>query len=1169
MQLNEIKLNGFKSFSDHTVIPFKSKRTTIVGPNGCGKSNVIDAVRWVMGESSAKQLRGEAMSDVIFNGTSNRKPVGQASIELIFDNTETTLTGEYAQYNEISIRREVNRDGTSQYYLNSSKCRRKDIVNIFLGTGLGPRSYAIIEQGIISKLIEAKPEELRVYLEEAAGISRYKERRRETENRIQHTRDNLARLTDIRLELEKQLDHLKRQANAANRYQTLKQQQRSTKAQLQALNWRTVDDQVKISTTAIHGQETELEAKIAEQTKIAAETEQLRSQQTDANHSLNEIQKRYYGLGAEISRIEQKMQHHKERCTQLGEDLAQLDNAHQESRHDFDHDKNKIKQLQVEITNLEPQLATAKTNAEQTKAELDTAEQTFEAWQTKWDEFNAESAATFQQVEVAQTTISHLKEQIASEQQRLDKLLQEQAQLAETSQLVAEIAELQNGYTEVKEQHEGQTDELAAKRNKITEQREQVEQLVNEANDLNQQLQQSQGRQSSLAALQQAALQNNDSKFTSWLAQNKLTDKPRLVNKLQVAAGWERAVETVLNLHLEAICVDNLAEFNDALRQLTSGNLTLFDGKHNSEAEVSASATLAEKVEAEPALKQLLSQVYTAESLAQALELRSKLKPYESVVTHDGIWLGASWLKFNLGQDVKSGMLQRKSELKELDQQISKLLEQIDQTEQASKQSKAVLFSIEEQYQQQQQAINELSSKQRVIYGDLTAKQTRLDHIQQRHKLLQTEISEHQNKLAGASNQLAVTQASFEQLQKNKASINELRTVLLAQRDEYQTMREQQRETAQQAKQAVDELVMRSEAAHNQITYLLQNLSRAEKQIGSMQERREQLQQALRDNEMPLTDLSQQLQHHLEARVAIENELTIARQTVTAIEHGIHNNEQQAAVHQEATQKVREQLEQLRIEQKALQVRGNTYNEQIKELGFDLAELLPNIPENASSNEFDEQLENLAKRIERLGPINLAAIDEHQQKEQRKNYLDAQNNDLVEALTTLENAIHKIDQETKERFQQTFGQVNDEFQRLFPIIFGGGRAALTLTDDDLLNTGVTIMAQPPGKRNSTIHLLSGGEKALTAIALVFGIFKLNPAPFCMLDEVDAPLDDHNVYRFCNLVKEMSNTIQFIIVSHNKTTMEMAEQLIGITMHEPGVSRMVSVDLDEAVKMASS
>lgn len=1169
MQLEKIKLAGFKSFCDHTVIPLQSKRTTIVGPNGCGKSNIIDAVRWVMGESSAKQLRGEAMADVIFNGTSNRKPVGQASIELIFDNTNTTLTGEYAKYNEISIRREINRDGGSQYYLNNTKCRRKDIIEVFLGTGLGPNSYAIIEQGIISQLIDAKPEELRIYLEEAAGISRYKERRRETENRIQHTRDNLARLTDVRTELEKQLEHLQRQAKAANRYQELKQQQRLTKAQLQAINWLTVNDQIEIFTNTAHSQETELEAKLAEISKINTEIETLRQQQITAGDDLGTIQKSYYSLGTDISKTEQQIQYHKERCIALSQDLSQLNNAQQTSQRDIDQDQHKIHQLHTATNDLEPQLAQAKVNAAQAAEEFNSAEQAFSSWQAVWEECNTKAADSSRQFELAQNTINHLQHQITNEQQRLDKLQQEQEQLNATNELVTEISTLQDSYTAVKTQHEELSDELATKRQKISEQKMSAEQLTGELNDLNQNLQQSKGRHASLTALQQAALQNNDGKFKSWLEHSNLADKPRLLNKMQVASGWEKAVEAVFTSHLEAVCVNNINDFQGALQQLTSGNIGLFENQHQEENIQASQPTLADKVESSLPIKQLLSYIYIADSLSQALEIRRKLKPYESVVTADGAWLGNSWAKLNLGQDVKKGMLQRQREIQELDQKIQTLSKQISDTEQASKQAKAILFDLDEQYQQAQHTLNELGIKQRTIYGDLKAKQTKLEHLQQRAKLLQQEINELQHKQTIYAQQLTASQSSLQELQQNKEQAHNLRTKLLAERDQYQLALEQSRNKVQQTNNNVTELLKQQELSANQIQYLTQNLARAEKQFGALKERREQLQQALHENEAPLAELDQKLQAYLQNRIEIENELIAARQKAAAIDDETQKHSQQISQLQETAQKIREQLEQSRIEIKALQVRGVNYQEQVKELGFDFNEITANLPENTTLTSMEEQLEQISKRIERLGPINLAAIDEHQQKEQRKNYLDAQNNDLVEALSTLENAIRKIDQETKEKFKQTFDQVNNEFQRLFPIIFGGGRAALTLTDNDLLSTGVMITAQPPGKRNTTIHLLSGGEKALTAIALVFGIFKLNPAPFCMLDEVDAPLDDHNVYRFCNLVKEMSNSIQFIIVSHNKTTMEMAEQLIGITMHEPGVSRMVSVDIEEAVKMAQA
>ncbi len=1166
MRLKRIKLSGFKSFADSTSITFKSNRTAVVGPNGCGKSNIIDAVRWVMGEISAKQLRGEMMADVIFSGTNSRKSVGQASTELFFDNTNSVLNGEYASYSEIAIRREVNRDGASNYYLNGTKCRRKDIVDIFLGTGLGPRSYAIIEQGMISDLIEAKPDELRVFFEEAAGISKYKERRRETQNRIERTRDNLARLNDIRTELEGQLRHLKRQANMANRYKKLKEEQRLLKAQLQGLRWRTVNDEMQQQEANIKQQELDLEAGQTKTNQLNTEIEASRQQQIAAHDELNEVQKRYYSLGAEIAKHEQQMQHNKDRLSQLSQDLLDVKQSLEELQKHNNNDQHEVKTITVALEALKQQSQEANAQTEAAKTKSNDAEQEMQAWQTTWDEFNLAAAQNSKQVDINQAKINHLEQQVQNDTAKLENCRQENQELPVIAALENEIAELQQQSEKAQTQKQELTENLQANQVSVAENRELITQLATELDNSKHELQKLHGKLMSLETLQQTALGKADTHVQTWLSKNDLVEKTRLAEQLQVAAGWEKAVETVLNNYLEAVCVDDLGQLAALLEQLESGNVALFDAAA-ANAITAPENTLASKVESKLAINNLLTNIYIAEDLPAALTLRDNLKAHESVITKSGVWLGPFWASINSSKDAKSGVVQRERDLKETKQQIESAQANIVQQEQDLQQRKDTRSQLETKREQLQQQLSEITAAYTDVYSKLTVNQNQLQNISERSKNLTAEITGYEQRIVLAQEQLSDLQNELQQVQQVGVVDTEQRTKLVNDRDSYREQLQLAREHFATVKQTADSCNTNIEVANNKLQYLQQSLARAESQLTSLKERQASMQRQMQTNQEPLDELNKTLQQTLEQRVKVEQELTEARQNLNKSEYLLQSQEQQRIELQQQEQKLRDKLEQSRMEWQALQVRGTTYEEQIVAGGAELETILSDLPEDAEFSEWAGKLEKISAKIEKLGPINLAAINEYEQTLTRKEYLDTQNDDLVQALDTLTGAMHKIDHETRMRFKNTFEKVNTEFARLFPIVFGGGKATLTMTEDDLLNAGITILAQPPGKKNTTIHLLSGGEKALTAIALVFAIFQLNPAPFCMLDEVDAPLDDNNILRFSNLVKEMSDTVQFIVVTHNKTTMELADQLLGVTMYEPGVSRMVSVDIDQAVSMA--
>ena len=1167
MRLSKIKLAGFKSFVDPTTIPFPTNLTGIIGPNGCGKSNTIDAVRWVMGESSAKNLRGDSMTDVIFNGSTSRKPVGQASIELLFDNSDGTLGGQYAHYGEISIKRTVTRDGQSLYHLNGTRCRRRDITDIFLGTGLGPRSYAIIEQGTISRLIEARPEELRVFLEEAAGISKYKERRRETETRMRHTRDNLDRLNDLRDELEKQLSHLQRQATTAARYKELKQEERSLKGQLQALRWRQIDHDASRQEAQIHEQETALEAQIARQRSAEAQIEARREAHIEASDHFNTVQSEYYGIGADIARLEQTIQHERERYSQQRQDLEQIERAWNEAQAHQDSDHRRIETLTEGLMALEPAEEEARVAEEIATAALAEAEQGMQEWQQTWDQFNQEAHAPAQTAQVERARIQHQEQQVSQLQQRVRRLDDEQENLA-TEHLDEELTLLREQLGESELQGATLQEGLDGCVSQIAAQREQQNQHSQELDRLRSQLQSQRGRHASLEALQQAALGKGKGAVSDWLAAQGLGEARRLAQGITVEPQWERALECVLGDYLEAVCIAGIDPLMGALASLEQGSLTLFDTQAGAGSQGSDSNMLQAKVQAEWPLDSLLAGIHLAEDLPQALALRSTLAVHESVITRDGIWLGPHWLRVVRDADEHAGVLHREQELRELGESIAILEQQAEELQLRLEQGRQQLREQEEQRERQQAELNAAHRRHAELKSQLSARQARLEQITARRERVQAERSELQQQMAELEQQMEGSRTTLHAALEQMETLAQQREALSARRDALRDTLEQNRQQSRLARDQAQELTVKLRTMRTELDSTRQGLERMNQQLGQMAERREELRMALAEGDSPIKLRAAELEELLEKRMAVENRLNEARRQVGDIDHAIRELELERNRAEQQAQGVRSSLEQLRIAAQEMKVRRQTLKERVVETGFTLETVLLELPEDSDPGQWESNLEAVTQRIARLGPINLAAIEEYEQQSERKKYLDEQNADLMESLETLENAIRKIDRETRTRFKETFDKVNTGLQEKFPLLFGGGHAYLELTGDDLLDTGVTVMARPPGKRNSTIHLLSGGEKALTAVAMVFSIFELNPSPFCLLDEVDAPLDEANVGRFCRLVKQMSERVQFIFITHNKATMELATTLTGVTMHEPGVSRIVAVDVDEAVQLAA-
>nr|WP_150776778.1 chromosome segregation protein SMC [Pseudomonas fluorescens]VVM62068.1 Chromosome partition protein Smc [Pseudomonas fluorescens] len=1162
MRLKCIRLAGFKSFVDPTTVNFPSNMAAVVGPNGCGKSNIIDAVRWVMGESSAKNLRGESMTDVIFNGSTSRKPVSQASIELVFDNSDSTLVGEYAAYAEISIRRKVTRDGQNTYYLNGAKCRRRDITDIFLGTGLGPRSYSIIEQGMISKLIEAKPEDLRNFIEEAAGISKYKERRRETENRIRRTHENLERLTDLREELERQLERLHRQAQAAEKYKEYKAEERQLKAQLAALRWQALNDQVGQREAVIGDQEVAFEALVAEQRNADASIERLRDGHHELSERFNLVQGRFYSVGGDIARVEQSIQHGQQRLRQLQDDLKESERARLETESHLGHDRTMLATLGEELEMLEPEQELTLAAAEEAAATLEDAETTMHGWQEQWDSFNTRSAEPRRQAEVQQARIQQLETSLERLAERQRKLGEERDQLSADPEDAA-ILEL----GEQVASSELLLEELQIEELQVVEQletlREQLQQAVQAQQQAQGELQRLGGRLASLEALQQAALDPGTG-TAQWLREHGLEQRPRLAEGLRVEPGWELAVETVLGADLQAVLVE---DFNGLdLSTFDQGELRLLDSRGEG---VRMPGSLLDKVEGCIDLAPWLGQVKPVENLEQALALRAQLADGQSLISRDGYWVGRHFLRVSRASDAQGGVLARGQELERLGQELQEHEAALELLEARLRELREQQQELEERREQLRRRAQDEARQQSELNARLSAGKARSEQLSLRRRRLEEELAELLEQRSLEHENLGESRLQLQEALDLMAQDTEQRELLLAQRDSLRERLDRVRQEARQHKDHAHQLAVRLGSLRAQHDSTRQALERLELQSERLSEKREQLTLNLEEGEAPLEELRLKLEELLEKRMSVDDEMRQARLHMDEADRELRDAEKRRTQAEQQSQLLRGQLEQHRLEWQGLSVRRKTLQEQLHADGYDLDGVLATLGEQTSEQEAEQELERIDARIQRLGAINLAAIDEYQQQSERKHYLDAQDADLFEALDTLENVIRKIDKETRNRFKDTFDQINAGLQALFPKVFGGGSAYLELTGEDLLDTGVTIMARPPGKKNSTIHLLSGGEKALTALALVFAIFKLNPAPFCMLDEVDAPLDDANVGRYARLVKEMSQTVQFIYITHNKIAMEMADQLMGVTMHEPGCSRLVAVDVEEAMAMVDA
>ena len=1163
MRLSKIKLAGFKSFVDPTSIHFPSNLIGIVGPNGCGKSNVIDAIRWVMGETSAKHLRGDSMADVIFNGSASRKPVGTASIELYFDNSDGSVGGQYAEYSELCIKRAVARDGTSQYFLNNVRCRRKDITSIFLGTGLGPRSYAIIEQGMISRLIEAKPDEMRVFIEEAAGISKYKERRRETENRIRHTRDNLDRLNDLRDEVEKQIKHLQRQKRQAERFTELKQEQRVLESELLSIRLTDMQQSLDQHKSRFVQSQTALESVIADQRGVEAAIEAARETHSEANDLFQSKQARVYALQAEIAQLEQEIKHGRETRERRQDDLTQAESQLAQLKLEIDQDKAQLDELNSSLEMLAPDLQQAKA-AEQVSAEkLRSIEEAVETWRQTWHNFTLESKE-FQRIShVESARIEQLETRLKRLEERDDQLTSERdgISLVECEEQLVAQTRCEN---EARLAGDSLAKALGGIDSEISQLREQELSFGSRLENVRAELESRRGRMETLAALQEAAFGNYYDEVTEWVASEELADRPRLAQQLKVEKPWEQAVETVLGDFLQAICV---TRFDEHLSRPPSGDVVLLNITGPEPEALPGS--LLERVSRAGSAAALLGRVQTAETLSAALVIRATLGADESVITPDGIWLGQGWVRINRGQYEAGGLISREQDIRELRDQIRDYEQQVVHIETDRRNARDRLQLLESNRVESNQQYTDASRALAEASAVLSGLRREFERAKDRLLLLQNDGQQVRAEIESLRDNIRESRAKHAHSTEGLERTEEHRPELERQRDELLSEFEQAKDLAHQDRDHVAKVNVEYESRRASRESANTTLFRIRSQSEQLLVRIDELTEQVRESQAPLDTMQQDLDQQLVMQIDVERNLSEQRQSLDAADSELRRLESERSEFENAVAAARGACDELRIEVREIEVRREGLADQFNSLGLELEAVTAGLPEDVDLATWEQRLDMVLGRIERMGAINLAAIEEFKEQSERKVYLDTQFEDLTSSLETLEGAIRKIDRETRTRFKETFDNVNDGMQRLFPKLFGGGHAYLSIDGDDLLNSGVTVMARPPGKRNSTIHLLSGGEKALTAVALVFAIFELNPAPFCLLDEVDAPLDDANVNRFCDIVREMSESVQFLCITHNKTTMEMVQQLTGVTMNEPGVSRLVSVDLDEAVKLAAS
>ena len=1176
MRLSKLKLAGFKTFVDPTTVLAPGNLVGVVGPNGCGKSNIIDAVRWVLGETRASALRGESMQDVIFNGSITRKPVSRASVELVFDNAEGKAAGQWSRYAEISVKRVLDRSGDSSYFINNVHVRRKDVIDLFLGTGLGPRAYAIIEQGMISRIIEAKPEEIRGFLEEAAGVTKYRERRRETEGRLSDARDNLARLEDIRTELGERTEHLGAQAVVAAKYRELSH----TLEQRQQLLWLLKREQAR-EELARHRSElaslsSQLEQGSARLQELEAAVEQARDAHFASVEATHQAQADLYAASGEVRRLEAELRHLEESRSRIEKRIGELDaeELHWVSRREvLVSDRERWDTLEA---NAKLRVERCEARHDEVAQRLPEAEAARQVAEATVNAARRELGQTEQQLRVEETRRASAARALDALEQRKLRLQAESGQIEGPDELAvatrqARVESLQDSLHEL---HAG----LERCQQRLPEAQLALKAGLDEERAVQRRSTEHRARRDALAQLQ--ARVQSQGKLGDWLKRHGLEGLQPLWRGLRVATGWEAAVEAVLRERLGALTGDVAPAVAALFEQSPPESLAILlphvDGDDQTsagESTVPAGAIrLTEHVEVlDPAIasavRAWLGDCFAVDSLSHWIAQRVELSPGIALVSRDGQLLTRSLLVHRSPDSRTHGVIERQREIDALDASLDALEIEAGQAHEKLQNAEGAVAAISEELSSLRRAVQ---SEQQALHAeqvDLLKLTQAMQRAEERRTQIGRDLADLAGQLASESDHLTRAEteharcveladlqrqrhdAALEVFDERDRALRELRALESASARELQEAKFAERECA------------------GKLEDVARNLQLAEEQL-----RRITLERGTRDGELEATDSHRSadaLQEALTLSVSREQALAACRDAQEQAAAQLKSLEEARLRHEQEAVPQRNRIGELRLAAQAAELASAQFDERLKEANADEAALLPMLDDNVREAGLQREVARLGREIAELGQVNLAALDELRTAQERKAYLDAQNDDLTRAIDTLEDAIRRIDRETREQLQETYDTVNGHFGQLFPQLFGGGQARLVLTGEEILDAGVQIVAQPPGKKNASIHLLSGGEKALTAIALVFSMFQLNPAPFCMLDEVDAPLDDANTERYCQMVRRMSVQTQFIFISHSKVTMGIAQQLVGVTMQEQGVSRVVEVDIEEALRLAEA
>ena len=1170
MRLSSIKLSGFKSFVDPTNFQVPGQLVGVVGPNGCGKSNIIDSVRWVLGESKASELRGESMQDVIFNGSTHRKPAGRSSVELVFDNNAGKAAGQWGQYAEIAVKRTLTRDGTSTYYINGQPVRRRDIQDIFLGTGLGPRAYAIIGQGMISRIIESRPEELRVFLEEAAGVSKYKERRRETENRLSDTRENLLRVEDILRELNATLEKLEAQAAVARRFQQMQSDQEEKQKLLWLLRKNDANAEQVRFFREIEDAQTGLEAQTAQLRGVELDLEHLRQAHFAAGDRLHTAQGALYSVNAEIGSLEAQIKFVVESRTRLQNQIATLSAQRDGWSTQAEGHREGQEEAEMQLEELAARAEGAQIAVEVHGERLPELEAAWRAGQDAANAARARIMAVQQRIELAAAHGRNAGGILANLVVRRERLQQERntLNLPDSATLDNLRLQLEEKQLALEEQTQA-LDDATARQDTVEAERRQANGDVQRESAANTQL------EARLAALRQMQDRvQTKGKVQPWLQKHALADLPRLWQQLDVEAGWETALEAVLRERAGALDVSNLdatkAFFNDppparlalyapqpgAARDPSPAGLTPF-----------ASLLRINDAGVRGVLDDWLHGVYIAQDASEAFDARARLPHGASFVTRQGHVITRSSVRFHAPDAEQDGMLARQHEIDNTDKQVRAQALLANEARERAARADAAVLDLARRVQDARARVATLQREVHALQIEVL-KQSEIEaRFNQRSGQIAADLTEIAAQEAEQRQAQAEAEQTFEELEMQLAELQD------ASEDDQAAFQDQEqalaraREHLRDLERGAQEAQFAERAQRSRIEELRRTIATAVTQA-------EQVGASLAQARLELAALESGSAHEglqvlLDQRTTQEAALSSARHELDQVAQQLRTAEESRMQTERSLQPQRDRITELQLKEQAARLNQEQFAEALAATGADEAELQAKLVPDLKPQYLQGEVTRLTNAIAGLGAVNLAAVDELAQASERKHFLDSQNADLSEAIATLEDAIGRIDRETRDLLQDTFDRVNGHFSELFPILFGGGNARLVMTGDEILDAGVQVMAQPPGKKNATIHLLSGGEKALTATALVFSMFRLNPAPFCLLDEVDAPLDDANTERFCRMVKRMSEHTQFLFISHNKIAMEMASQLIGVTMQEQGVSRIVAVDMEAAADLVAA